>query len=79
MIFNYILCFVITMLTIDAMSVGDILYDMSWYDLPRYDQFIVQMIILRSQVPFELKGLGVFVCSLETYLNVNVSFVVFVN
>lgn len=58
------------MLTVYAMSVGDILYDLSWYDLPRYDQFIVQIVIRRSQDAVELKGLGVFVCSLETYLMV---------
>lgn len=52
------------------MSVGDITYGLSWYQLPHDEQFIVQTIIQRSQKPFELKGLGVFVCSLDTYVKV---------
>lgn len=52
------------------MSVGDIIYDLYWYLLPSNGQVIVQTIIQRSQVPFELKGMGVFVCSLETYITV---------
>lgn len=52
------------------MSVGDILYGITWYNMPRYDQYIVQTIIRRSQDAVELKGLGVVVCSLEAYLMV---------
>lgn len=46
-------------------------YNLLWYHLAHPEQFIVQTIIRRSQDPFELKGLGVFVCSLETYLTVD--------
>lgn len=67
---NYVLCYSITSLTIDAMSISSIIYYMYWYQLPTKQQFIVQIIIHRAQEPFELKGLGVFVCSLETYLRV---------
>lgn len=40
------------------------------YQLPHRQQFIVRMIILRSQQQFELKALGIVVCSLDTYLKV---------
>lgn len=69
---NYVLCFLITSLTIDAMTIGDILYDLNWYQLPRAEQYIVQIIIRRSQDSIEMKGLGVFVCSLETFLKVRI-------
>lgn len=52
------------------MHIGDLTYGISWYQLPRDEQFVVQSIIQRSQKLFELKGLGVIVCSLETYLRV---------
>lgn len=67
---NYMLCYLITTLTIDAMSVGDRIYELNWFQLSRREQFIVYIIIRRSQDAFELKGLGVFVCSLETYAKV---------
>lgn len=68
---NYMLCFFITTATLNAMSIGDRMFDLHWYQLRRSEQFIVQIMIQRAQRPFELKGLGVFVCSLETYLKVN--------
>lgn len=57
-IVNYMACYLITTLTIDAMSVGDILYGITWYNMPRYDQYIVQTIIRRSQDAVELKRFG---------------------
>lgn len=70
---NYMLCFFITAATLNAMSIGDRIFDLHWYQLARSEQFIVHIMIQRSQEPFQLKGLGVFVCSLETYLMVNES------
>lgn len=55
------------------MSIGDQMYDLQWYQLSRNEQFIVRMLIERSQKPLELKGLGFFVCSLQTYLLVIVA------
>lgn len=55
---------------INVMTIGDHIYELHWYQLSRNEQFVVQMIIARSQKPFELKGLGVFECSLETFLKV---------
>lgn len=70
LIANYVLCYFITTLTINTMSVGDKVFDLLWYQLPSKKHFNVQMIIRRAQYPFELRALGVFVCSLETYLEV---------
>lgn len=67
---NFILCFLVTMSTTNTMSVGDKVYELLWYQLPRNERLIVRTIMRRSQKPFELKGLGVFVCSLETYVRV---------
>lgn len=67
---NYLLCYFITTISINALAVADMAYNILWYHLAHHEQFIVQTIIRRSQDPFELKGLGVFVCSLETYLTV---------
>lgn len=68
---NYVLCYFITSSTLNIMSIDAIIYDLLWYRLPCKDQFAIQMIMLRTQVPHEIKGLGVFVCSLTTYFKVN--------
>lgn len=69
-IMNYMLCYFITTLTSNVASISDRIYDLNWYQLPQNEQIVIQVIIRRAQIPFELKGLGVFVCSLETYLRV---------
>lgn len=68
---NYSLCYFVTTSAINAISISDRVYDLRWYQLSRTEQYFVQMIIQRAQKPFELKGLGVFVCSLQTFLKVN--------
>lgn len=69
---NFILCYIITTSTTNTLTVGDIMYGLHWYRLSHIEQFLVQTMIQRSQNQFEIKGLGVFVCSLETYLRVRV-------
>lgn len=66
----FTLCFFVTTSTLNVLSVGDRIYELNWYELSRNERFFVLMMIQRAQKPFELKGLGVFVCSLETYLKV---------
>lgn len=68
---NWLLCYILTTSAMNMMSIGDIIYNLSWYELSRDEQFIVQTIIRRSQKAFELKALGVFACSLEIYLKVS--------
>lgn len=72
-IINYVLCYIVTISSSNTMSIGYLIYGLYWYQLPRGEQFIVQMIIQRTQKPFELKGLGVVACSLETYMTVKAS------
>lgn len=69
-IYNFTLCYYVTAITVDVDSVGDFAYNSPWYQMPRTERRIVQMVICRSQQPCEIKGLGVFVCSMETYLTV---------
>lgn len=69
-IYAYVVCNHITAITLNAEFIGDIAYNMPWYQLPRSEQMIIEMIIRRSQQPCEIKGLGLFVCSLETFLGV---------
>lgn len=52
------------------MSIGNQIYNLHWYQLPRSEQFIVQLMIQRANRPFTVKGLDVFVCSLEVFLKV---------
>lgn len=68
---NCMLCFFITISTANGMVIGDLAYDLYWYQLLPHDQFIVQTIIQRPQKPCELRGLGVFACSLATFLKVH--------
>lgn len=67
---NFLLCFYITTITTNISMIGSITYDLSWYYLPNGEQDFVRMIIHRSQKIMQIKGLGVFVCSLETFLKV---------
>lgn len=64
------LCYFVLSLSIRTVSIGDIAYNSPWYRMNRNERIIVRMIIRRSQRPCQLKGLGIFVCSLETYLRV---------
>lgn len=59
----------------NVLSFGDRIYDLYWYELPLDERVFVQLMIQRAQKPFELKGLGIFVCSLETFLKVFMLFV----
>lgn len=68
---NYVMCYFISSMAAKAVSIGGIAYNSPWYQMSRNEQFMVEMIIRRSQRPYEIKGMGVFVCSLETYLKVN--------
>lgn len=54
------------------MSAADRIYDLPWYQLSPHQQFMMQVIIMRAQTPFEVRALGVFICSLEVYLKVQV-------
>lgn len=55
----------------NALSIADTAYESRWYLMTAEDQVLIEMIIRRAQRPFEIKGLGVLVCSLETYLRVS--------
>lgn len=67
---NYMLCYFVSNIIVGTGSIGDMVYNSQWYSMAHNEKFIVETIIRRSQRPYELKGLGVFVWSLETYSRV---------
>lgn len=67
---NFILCNYMYTITSDIRSTGDIAYSSPWYQMSRMERICVEMIIRRSQQLRELRGLGLFVCSLEVYFKV---------
>lgn len=67
---NFVLCYFISTIAAETASIANVAYNALWYQMRREEQIIVEMTIRRSQKPCAIKGLGVFVCSLETYLMV---------
>lgn len=67
---GYVLCYFIGSITVNAMSITDLIYGLAWYELPRNERYAVEIIIRRAQKPVALTGLGLFACSLETYAKV---------
>lgn len=63
-------CFCVSSSTDNVMSIGDTIYELHWYQLPCNDQLTIKMIIERAQTPYQVKGLGILACSLDTYLKV---------
>lgn len=65
------LCYFVTTSMLKTMTIGDRVYELYWYQLSRSEQYIVRMIINRTQKPFHIRILGVFKCSLGTFLKVS--------
>lgn len=70
LVYNYALCYFVTTIATNALMIGDIVYDLAWHQLPCAEQQFMRMVMHRSQKMIKIKGLGVFVCSLETFLKV---------
>lgn len=70
-ILNFLLCFFVTTATINAMQIGDEIFDLNWYKLPCNEQLFILLVLQRAQKPLELRGLGFFTCSLATFLKVS--------
>lgn len=71
-VFPFIFCHFATNATNRLLSIGDIVYsEIRWYRLPPNLQKYVQFIILRSQVPSNITGLGVVECTMESYATVS--------
>lgn len=67
---NFLLCYFLTTLPTNVLSIGNIAYDAMWYRLPSKNQSAIEIMIRRSQTPPEIKGMNLFVCKLETYVKV---------
>lgn len=57
-------------LTTITCDIGDIAYNAQWYYMKKSEQFMIQMMIIRAQKPFEMKGMGIFDCSLAAFSGV---------
>lgn len=71
------LCKCITVLVENVKSIGNLIYGLRWYQLSSNDQFLVKMIIQRSEQQYEVRAFGIFVCSLETFLKVKIIIIEF--
>lgn len=58
------------MIMINAVAISDTAYESQWYRMKAEEQQIIEFIIHRAQQPYEIKGLGVFPCTLETFIRV---------
>lgn len=67
---NFCSCFFLTKMTHNGCLIGEIVYDVKWYELPIGDQRAIRRIVERSQKPFLFKGFGIIYYSLETFLKV---------
>lgn len=63
-------CYCVSSSTGNIIAIGDAIYELDWYLLPCNDQLTIKMIIERAQTPYQVKGLGILACSLDTYLKV---------
>lgn len=57
-------------ITIKLMEIGDIFYNLSWYQLPVKQQKLLILPIQRAHRSIRLKCLGLFDCSLAVFLSV---------
>lgn len=73
----YLLCYFISIISIDTGAIGMIAYDSPWHQMGHTEHRIIEMVLRRSQRPCDLKGLGVVICSLETYGKVQTEFMHF--
>lgn len=71
---NYVVCESAESLNSLSFEVADIFYNSRWYNLPIHMQKMFIFMIRRAQVPFNLRGLNFFKCSLEQFLKVIINF-----
>lgn len=64
--------------TSDMEGIGDAFSQCPWYYLPVKQQQMFILPILRSQRSYRMTGLGMFECSLATFLSVNISIFLFI-
>lgn len=68
----YPFCKFATETVILVQSIGDVVYTSMWYKMPIAHQKYMQMIIAASHIPRKVSGFGLFDCSLDTYVKVNI-------
>lgn len=67
---NFVSCYYGDMVGSRFYEVADVAYASFWYKLPMNEQKFIRRIIERGQRRFCLTGYKMFVCSMETFLQV---------
>lgn len=67
---NFISCYYSDYVCDQFYDMADIAYAVNWYKFSLNEQRYIQLIVLRAQKRFKLTGCKMFVCSMETYLQV---------
>lgn len=68
LMFTY--CYLSERVTADLFDIGDIFYNVDWFQLPVNQQRFLVLPIQRSQRELRLQGLGLFDCSLAIFSSV---------
>lgn len=63
--------------TCDMADIGDAFSQCAWYNLPAKQQKMFILPILRAQRNYRMMGLGMFECSLATFLSVKINYKLF--
>lgn len=67
-----IFCIYANFATDQVSAIGDVAYDLKWYNCPLKMQKFIILIIARSQYPAKFTGLGLCDCSLEIFGKVSI-------
>lgn len=71
----YIYCRLSKNITEKSYEIGDVAYNSLWYEVLVKEQKMIILTICQSQRKFQLTGLGIVDCSLETFLRVIYTFI----
>lgn len=74
LIWPYIFCYFASLTTDRVSAIGNIAYDVNWFDFPPKLQKYLILIINRSQEQVQFTGLNLIGCSLEVFGKVSISF-----
>lgn len=65
-------CYVANLTTDRIYSLGDIAYEMDWFEYPPEIHKFFILIIARSQIPADFTGFKLIRCTLETFVQVRI-------
>lgn len=68
---TFFYCLISEALTVDLYEIGDVFYELAWYQLPIKQQTLIMPALQLSQQECHLKGIGMVECSLNVFGKVN--------